>query len=648
MKKLLCIKGVFMLCCLFALSAKADIKLPSLLSDGMVLQRHAKVPIWGDADPHTSISIQGSWMKEAVRVRSDEHGSWEVKIKTLGAGGPFSIVIQGKEKITLQDVWIGEVWVCSGQSNMEMPVQGWAGAPILHSEETIQAAHYPDIHFFTVPRKIAVRPQKDCQGVWESCTPETVKEFSATAYFFGKALYQKLKVPIGLIHSSWGGTVAEAWTSRAGLHRLGGFEQALEKLTAMAPHVAAIKAKDKQNQKLWEEQMQEINAAYAKVNFNDDTWKKMTLPVHWEEAGHPGLDGIVWFRKKIDIPASWAGKDLQLDLGPIDDEDITWFNGVRVGGIQQEGFWSKKRAYVVPGKLVKAGDNVIAVRVTDLQGGGGIYGKEDTMRLYPVEKKEEKGIRLSGEWRYKIAVVRKKTQLINSPNTPTVLYNGMIAPVIPYSIRGAIWYQGEANVGRAVQYAQLFPAMIKDWRNHWAEGEFPFFYVQIAPYPYGGDGTQSAALREAQRLSLRVPNTGMVVTLDIGDTTNIHPANKAEVGRRLSLWALAKVYGKENITFSGPLFKGMKVKGNKVIVSFTHADKGLEAKGGKLTYFEVAGADGRFLPAEAAIRGSKVEVYSDKIAHPEAVRYAWKDKAVPHLFNKAGLPASTFTSVALK
>ncbi len=639
---------VFLLCSLCALSATANIKLPAVISDGMVLQRHATVPIWGEADPHTRISVQGSWMSKAVGVRSDEQGNWQVKVKTPGAGGPFSIVIRGRETVTVQNVWIGEVWVCSGQSNMEMPVQGWPGAPIRHSEEAIQAAHFPNIHFFTVQKKIAVQPQADCKGAWEACSPETVKAFSATAYFFGKALYQKLKVPIGLIHSSWGGTVAEAWTSRDGLRPLGGFDDELQRLTSMAPRIAAIKAEDKRNQQLWKKQMQDVNTAFAGKDFNDGDWEKMTLPANWEAAGHPGLDGIVWFRKEVDIPAGWAGKDLRIDLGPIDDEDITWFNGVKVGGIQREGFWSKARSYVVPGRLVNSGSNVIAVRVTDLRGGGGIYGEEKLMRLYPVGRQAERGISLSGKWKYKVAVVKPKSLLSNNPNTPTVLYNGMIAPIVPYGIRGVIWYQGEANVGRAAQYAQLFPAMIKDWRNHWKEGDFPFFYVQIAPYPYGGDGTKSAALREAQRLSLQVPRTGMVVTLDIGDTTNIHPANKAEVGRRLSLWALAKVYEKENISFSGPLYKRMEVKGNKVIVSFRHADKGLEAKGGELTYFEVAGADGRFLPAEAAIRGNKVVVYSDKIAHPKAVRYAWKDTAVPHLFNKAGLPASTFTSVALK
>lgn len=634
--------------CLLVFAANADIHLPSVISDGMVLQRNSKVPIWGNADPNVVISVKGSWMQMAVSAQSDAKGSWKVEINTPEAGGPFTVVIKGNETVTLNNVWIGEVWVCSGQSNMEMPVQGWSGAPILHSKETIQSAHYPDIHFFTVKRKIAVRPQRDCKGAWAACSPQTIKTFSATAYYFGRALYEKLKVPIGLIHSSWGGTVAQAWTSREGLGKLGGFDKTLEKLQTIAPRLKEIKVQDKRNQQLWETQMKEVHTAYAAPDFEDRDWKKMMLPTNWEQAGYPDLDGIVWFRKTIEIPASWAGKELHLQLGPIDDEDITWFNGVKVGGIQKEGFWAKNRSYIVPGKLVKAGENVIAIRVTDLRGGGGIHGDKASMKLYPVKGREENSKSLSGNWKYKVAVVKKKSKLVNSPNTPTVLYNGMIAPIIPFGIRGAIWYQGEANVGSAVQYAQLFPTMISDWRSHWDEGNFPFFYVQIAPYPYGRNGMQSAALREAQRLSLRMPNTGMVVTLDIGDTTNIHPANKAEVGRRLSLWALAKVYGKNNITYSGPIYQGMKIKGNKVIVSFKHADKGLVTNGGQLSYFEIAGADGQFVPAKAVIKGKNVVVYSGQVAHPKAVRYAWKDTAVPHLFNKARLPASTFTSEVLK
>ncbi|HYW33772.1 MAG TPA: sialate O-acetylesterase, partial [Balneolaceae bacterium] len=381
--------------------------------------------------------------------------------------------------------------------------------------------------------------------------------------------------------------------------------------------------------------------SYKKRNFDDSNWDEMQLPTDWEKAGYPNLDGIMWFRKTVQIPASWKGKTLTLSLGPIDDNDVTWFNGHKVGSTKG---WTIKRSYTVPGRFVKTGENVIAVRVLDTGGNGGIYGKTKLLKLYPAHASTSDTIGLAGKWKYKIGAKKPHAQLISNPNTPTVLYNGMIAPLIPFHIRGVIWYQGESNVGRARQYSRLFPDMIKDWRNHWKEGKFPFYYVQIAPFPYGSNGKQGAALRDAQRRSLRVPNTGMVVTMDIGDTTLIHPANKEEVGRRLSLWAMAHVYGKQGLVDSGPLYKSMKVKGPEAVISFTHVDGGLVAKNGNLKEFEIAGSNGRFVPAQATIQGNKVVVHASDVHHPTAVRYGWKDTAQAYLFNKAGLPASSFTT----
>jgi len=470
---------VALVCLIYGTSAFSTIRLPTLFTDNMVLQQKASDPVWGWADPGTQIHVTGSWPgAKAASGTADADGKWKVNIKTPGAGGPYTLTINGKETIVLHNVLIGEVWVCSGQSNMEMPVSGWSGAPLLHSSEEIQQAKYPEIRLFTVKRDIALSPQDTCTGSWSECSPQTVGAFSATAYFFGRDLFRKLKVPIGLIHTSWGGTVAEAWTSAQALQKLG---------------------------------------------------------------------------------------DFNAKLGQVD-----------------------------------------SIRM---------HAKEGTLK---------------------------------NPNMPTVLYNGMIAPLIPFGIKGAIWYQGEANVGRAKQYERLFPTMINDWRTRWKEGNFPFYFVQIAPYPYGGDSTKSAALRDAQRKSLSTPHTGMVVTLDIGNPKNIHPANKQEVGRRLSLWALANTYHQKGIVYSGPLYKALKVKGSKAIVSFNHADKGLVAKGGGLDWFEVAGRDGKFVPGHAVISGNQVIVTSPEVSQPAAVRYGWKDTAEPHLFNKAGLPASSFSSLPLQ
>lgn len=467
----------------YYVTALAGIKLPALFTDNMVLQQKFNDPVWGWASPGEEISVKGSWNNAVVKTKANTDGRWMVKIKTPKAGGPFTLTIKGSQTIVLHNVMIGEVWVCSGQSNMELPMEGWSNARVLNSAEEIKAANYPDIRLFTVKRDIAFQPQQNCTGSWSECSPETVVQFSAAAYFFGKQLYKRLKVPIGLIETCWGGTVAEAWTSNSALRKLGGFDSLLNVVDSVQSHLKEIK----------------------------------------------------------------ANKELSKSF-------------------------------------------------------------------------------------------------LQNPNTPTVLYNGMIAPIIPFGMRGVIWYQGESNVGRAAQYAQLFPAMIHDWRNRWKEGEFPFYFVQIAPFPYAGDGMQAAALRDAQRRSLRVPNTGMVVTLDIGDTTNIHPANKEEVGRRLSLWAFNKIYGEKDIVYSGPLFNRMKVKGNKAIISFKFTDGGLITKGGGLTSFEIAGKDGKFVPAKARIEGTNVIVESNQVAHPTAVRYAWRDTDVPHLFNKAGLPASSFST----
>lgn len=631
--------------CYASFAASAQIRLPAIIADSMVLQQRSDDPIWGWASPGEEIAVKGSWMKTApVSTNADSQGKWMVKIKTPGAGGPYTLTIKGRQTIVLHGVMVGEVWICSGQSNMEMPVEGWSGAHVHNSAEEINNARYPAIRLFTVKKDIALQPQEDCTGSWSACTPSTVAGFSATAYFFGRQLYEKLRVPIGLIHTSWGGTVAEAWTSNDGLRKLGDFNTELDKLDALLPHLKETMADYGRKLKVWNEAVKKVNQEYEQENFDDAGWKTMKLPTAWESAGLPGLDGVVWFRKVVELPASWAGKQLKIDLGPIDDMDITWFNGKEVGGIQKDGYWNVNRSYEVPGELVKAGKNVIAVRVTDTGGDGGIDGEKKLLKLYPVNETPGEGISIAGDWQYKVDVVKPQPVLADNPNTPTVLYNGMIAPLIPFAIRGAIWYQGEANVGRAAQYEQLFPEMISDWRSRWKEGNFPFYFVQIAPYKYGGDGALAAALRDAQRKSLATPNTGMIVTLDIGDSSNIHPSNKQEVGRRLSLWALANTYGEKGLVYSGPLYSGMKIQGSRVIVSFEHTDGGLIAKGGSLTGFQVAGAAGDFVPAKAVIRGNKVVVYADKILHPAAVRYGWSDIAEAHLFNKSGLPASSFST----
>ena len=378
----------------------------------------------------------------------------------------------------------------------------------------------------------------------------------------------------------------------------------------------------------------------------------MQLPKLWDEPELANFDGLVWFRKQVDVPESWAGKELTLELGPIDDMDATWLNGTKVGGLETPGHYRTNRKYKVSSTVVKAGRNVIAVRVLDTSGGGGIYGRPKQMKLKPVGASDKEAISLAGPWRYKkgfdlqsMPPQPKPPTRVNHANAPTALYNAMIAPLIPYGIRGAIWYQGESNASRAYQYRRLFPAMIKCWRQDWGQGDFPFVFVQLANFmAVNPEPAESAwaELREAQSMTLALPNTGMAVIIDIGQAKDIHPKNKQDVGRRLALWPLAKTYAKQ-LVYSGPLYKSMNVEGNKVVLHFDDVGGGLIARGGgPFKGFAIAGADRKFVWADAKIDGNTVVVSSDGVAEPVAVRYAWADNPVCNLYNKEGLPASPF------
>lgn len=461
----------------------ADVRLPAVFGDHMVLQAERTTPLWGWAEPGESVSVRASWSEEAVTASAGADGRFTCTLTTPVAGGPHTITLNGANELVLEDVLVGEVWLCSGQSNMEMSV---SGAPpgsfgVFDEELEVLEADWPDIRLFLVRNAIAPAPLADCVGEWKRCSPETVGTFSAAGYFFGRELHRELGVPVGLIAADWGGTAAEAWTSREGLAPFEEFRTELARVGALA---------------------------------------ESSTPLEREQ-----------------------------------------------GKAQSDAFHA---------------------------------------------------------------------------NTPTALYNGMIAPLVPFGLRGAIWYQGESNCRRALQYRTLFPALIADWRAKWASGEFPFYFVQIAPFAYGGDTGQAAELRDAQRRTLSVPNTGMAVTLDIGDPLDIHPKNKQDVGRRLALWALARTYGRD-IPYSGPLYAGLQPEGTHLRLTFDHA-KGLKTSGGPPSHFEIAGPDGQFVPAEARIEGESIVVWNATIEQPSAARYAWGAADEPNLFNAADLPASSFTT----
>ncbi|MDE0838236.1 MAG: beta galactosidase jelly roll domain-containing protein [Kiritimatiellae bacterium] len=640
-----------------AVSALAEVTVAPVFTDNMVLQRGMAVPVWGVATPGEEISIAFKGQKQSVKA--DSTGKWMVRLDPMKASseGCVLTIASGQTATNdtrqLHNVLVGEVWVCSGQSNME-----WGMRSVTNSAGEIASSDFPRIRLFSVPKTRALTPQTGLEGnpQWQECSPETVQRFSAVAYFFGRRLHNQLHVPIGLIQTAWGGTVCEAWTSA----------ETLKGLPDFAPAVSVIEQLNAGTYDLSPEQAMEAwytkndpgsadKASWSAAGLDTGAWPSMDLPTYWETAGLPNYNGLVWFRKEFDLPPAWNGKDVMLHLGPIDDTDTTWVNGVKVGGMNNA--YSTARAYKVPATVLTPGRNVIAVRVLDPRRKGGICGKAEQMKLDVPGDSTIAPITLAGAWRYRDSLsMAKAAPLPSDPrrgaNVATVLYNGMIAPLVPYGIRGAIWYQGESNASRAYQYRTLFPAMIRDWRQQWGQGEFPFGFVQLANYravqPEPA-ASSWAELREAQHRTLALPHTGEAVIIDIGEARNIHPRNKQDVGLRLALWAEGTVYRRKgffrrNIVYSGPCYQSMQVKGSKIRLTFEHIGGGLVGRGGEpLKQFAIAGEDQVFVWADAVIQGKTVVVSSDRVPQPVAVRYAWADNPKGcNLYNEAGLPASPF------
>lgn len=663
MKKILFSFLVFSIA-LVAQTKQNQIVVPAIFSDNMVLQQKSDVTFWGRAETKAKINLTASWGKKAKTIAKDDN-TWIVKIKTPKAGGPYEVKLTiGDSTITYKNVLIGEVWLCSGQSNMEMPLAGWPPKDTIHdATKEIPNANYSNLRLFTVTRAYSIKPEYNVKGTWEQCTPQTASSFSATAFFFGKKLMNDLKIPIGLIHSSWGGTPAEAWTGLKQISEFPNyknivdlFPQAVNEFENLKSWLASHKTIDVSS---GDDNVKWQNIDFGdsickKINYDDSQWFEMNLPGIWERDKLGDFDGTVWYRKTIEIPETWIGKELELHLGPIDDMDATFVNGELIGALEKPGFWQYDRIYSIPDSIVKEKKLLIAVRVIDPQGGGGIYAQKEKFNL--VLKNSNETFSIAGVWKYMPVAEylsgvfylfnpdqldylnRPKTSIQLSPNSPTVLNNAMIAPLVPYKIKGAIWYQGESNVGRAQEYKLLFPKMIESWRDAWKD-KFSFYFTQIAPYRYEGNISQE--LREAQFLSMAVPKSGMAVTMDISDIDNIHPGNKKDVGERLALWALNKDYRKK-LVYSGPVYKSSVAKDGKMILTFEHA-KGLEIKlrGGK-NNFQIAGEDKVFKEAIVEVNGNKLIVFSNEIADPKAVRYCWSDIDEGTLFNGAGLPASSF------
>ena len=615
-----------------------------LFTDHMVLQRRVQAPVWGWTEPGEQVVVRLA--HQMALAKADDSGRWEVKLGPFNPGGPHELTVSGSQSVTVKDVLIGDVWLCSGQSNMEWPVRLSE-----HPEKEIAAAKHSNIRLLTVPKRISPSPVSAFDGRWEVCSPSTIAEFSAVGYYFGRSLHQSLEVPVGLIDSSWGGTIAEAWTSSGALNDLADFRDAVASVAEWAEAEDQTGEDDERRVRDWfseNDPGSRPGERWSDSEQDDSRWPQMALPGHWETLGLQDFDGLVWFRKRFTVPDRWKGDDLILHLGRIDDSDTTFVNGRKVGGV--EGY-DQLRVYRVPESLLFSGENTIAIRVLDTGGEGGVHGAPTEMYLKSADPSKSGASPLAGWWRYKAAAPLSELDPFpqrrgTSPNVASVLYNGMIAPLLPYAIRGATWYQGESNADRPTQYRTVLPTMIEDWRTQFGRDALPFLIVQLANYmERESEPTDPvwAALREAQAFTAaNDPNTGLAVTIDIGEADDIHPRNKQDVGRRLARAAQTIAYGDDGVP-SGPQFRSVTLSGRSALLSFDHVGAGLMAKGeGPLTGFSIAGADGEFVWADATIMGDQVLVSGKGVESPVAVRYAWANNPACNLYNRDGLPAVPF------
>lgn len=610
--------------------------LPAIFSNHMVIQREKPIKVWGTAQPGEKVTVNLAGQR--ATVRANKQGNWLLTLKAMPAGGPYTLTVKSSSGTkTIEDILIGEVWVCSGQSNMEWQLNGANDAA-----QEIDLANYNDIRSFNVVKEIAHLPKSDLKGEWEVCTPQAARNFSAVGYFFARNLYQQLNIPIGFINTSWGGTVIETWMSAQAFEGFPAYQERVKKLQS-ADFDERIKQNEEKKIKFQQaiENDPGTKEGWYATSWNKTGWKPYPVPQIWEGKELGALDGVVWFTYRFNLPQECVGRVGELSLGMIDDNDATWLNGKQVGATIG---YNMDRNYAVPANLLTQ-ENELCVRITDTASGGGIYGKPDKVYLrvngtvYP----------LAGEWHYKVSVSNEEYKVEDfGPNSnPTLLFNAMINPLVNYAVKGAIWYQGESNADRAEEYRRLFPAMINDWRKHWND-DLSFYWVQLANFmepdavPTHSDW---AALRDAQSATLSLPKTGQAVIIDIGEAHDIHPRNKQDVGKRLSLIALHKDYGFD-LVYSGPVFRAVERSGNSLVVSFDSVGRGLTVhnKYGYLSGFAVAGADGKYYWAQAVLNGTdKVILKCDKVDAPLSVRYAWGNNPDDaNLYNSEGLPASPF------
>lgn len=626
----------------FFQSTFSQVRLPRLIRDSMVLQRDTKLKIWGWASPGEKVNIQFNGQSTSAITASD--GKWNALLPAMKAGGPYTMNIKGKNTIQLKDILIGDVWLCAGQSNM---VHQMSLHNITYASD-IAEANYPEIRQFWVATTTSLTgPERDfSSGSWKGANPTNVEEFSAVAYFFARQIYQKHRVPIGIINTSVGGTPIEAWTSEDGLKDFAKISATISKnkdTSYVNDRNRQADAGQKRSRTIVDKGLTGELKWYDS-NYVPKDWQRISVPGYWEDQGVRDLNGIVWYRREVDIPQEMTGVPARIFLGRIVDADVLYVNGKQIG---QTGYQYPQRRYSVEPGILKPGKNLLVVRVQNNGGKGGFVPDKP----YYVEA-NGKSVELTGYWHYKVGEVyspvrRNNVEPFSAQNQPTSLFNAMVAPAANFSIKGVLWYQGESNSGNAVEYRKLLPALIKDYRKVFSQPSLPFLFVQLPNFgdanylPTEGDWP---ILREAALETLSVPNTGMAVTIDLGEWNDIHPDNKKDVGERLALAARKLVYNEKNLVSSGPLFRSSRTDGNKIIIEFDHVGSGLIANDGEaLSHFSIADDSKKFVWAKTRIVGNKVIVWAEEMDNPKYVRYAWSDNpAGANLYNSDGLPASPF------
>lgn len=639
MNKKIRIKTLLLLVALlvFFINVNAQLIVPKVFGNNMVLQRNIAIPVWGKGTPGTEVVVE--FAKSTVNAKVDSNGTWKVFLPEFQAGGPYEMKIYEpaklSEAIIFTNILMGDVWLASGQSNMEWQVQQADGAPA-----AIAAANYPEIRLFKVEHAKSIQPASEILGgEWKVCDTNNVKEASAVAYYFARNLNADLKVPIGILQATWGGTPVEAWTSREAL-----LSTPLKRQVILDNDTLTTKHFIKDSIDLvrfWEIVYNPdtlIESQVTKIAFDDTEWTSVDMPKTISNWGIPFYEGIVWMRKTIVLPSDLINTEVTIELGHPEMNYTIYVNGTQICKTQ----WNANLThhYTIPAGVLTEGKNVVTARISALWGGGGFSLPAGSMYITNGKNK----VSIEGEWKYKIGLESTIPKIYNYQYYPTFLYNAMIKPVVPYGLKGFIWYQGEANDSAAFSYRTLLPLMINDWRVRWQQGYLPFLCVQLPNYMQQHaepSDSKWAEMREAQTLTLNQPNTGMACIIDLGNPDNIHPTNKSDVGYRLALVAEKEVYYRDLVA-TGPVFKNFKVESESVTIEYTSIGSGLVVKGAELKGFAVAGADQKYYWAAATIKGNTVVVKSDKVPHPVAVRYAWDDNPAATLFNKEGLPALPF------